>query len=294
MVSKKQRRAKERRDRKVRLGWVLPLTCPVPPFSLHLKDEGYEAHYFNKGCCHGCTFVPPPDHALSAFMNQFYTRLLSLTLYSDIIHEVWKSESSLPTDPDLRSKATSLLLRLGISTALKGLLDSEGFDFDFPLRVKMLGTVMLLIASKIQCQPHEDHFVLVNYSELSRTMRKLLHGNTRDILKYLHKQAKKVSCNCLRPFYLVYRIVCEKRAICHGCNEVMARKDLMVCRCGLDFCSRECQKAVWQEHKPFCQQGVVCASSYCRVVSNSRDDAECAQEIQSSESSDSEFSISGF
>ncbi|EJK61763.1 hypothetical protein THAOC_17690, partial [Thalassiosira oceanica] len=123
-MASKKKRGKERQNRKERQGWVSALTGRFPSFAC--KGGGRIARYSDTGCgyCHGCTFVPPPDHELSTFMNEFHKRVYSLTsngilLLTAECGAVWKAmPPDLQTEPDLRLKATSLLLRLGINLTL--------------------------------------------------------------------------------------------------------------------------------------------------------------------------------
>ena len=165
---------------------------------------------------------------------------------------IWNSTPRLHTDPDLRSKVTSLLLRLGIKQILNSLCEGEP---SHTVHLEVLWIVMFLFALEPQNQDHphkHDLSRIVSDSAVSKVMG----GNVRDTLKYLHKKAKKASCNCLRPFYLISRAYFPKHGKCQGCCKMMDRKDLMVCVCGATFCSHKCQKMSWPEHKHECKEQV--------------------------------------
>ena len=211
MVSKKKR-TKERQERKARLGWTTLLTSPVPSFALEAGEE-IAARYSDTGCCHGCASLPPADHELSTFINQVYTRIYSITSSKDVLRSntfcaVWNSVPRLHSDPELRSNATSILLRLATNMALRGFQEFES------IRSGLLSIVMFLIV--LEPQYEDDPYIHdfgrhIHSSDAYRRMIKLLDGNTRDVVKYLHKKkAKKVSCDCLRPFYLMSRVALPK------------------------------------------------------------------------------------
>ncbi|EJK50759.1 hypothetical protein THAOC_30146 [Thalassiosira oceanica] len=192
MVSKKQQRAKERQDRKARNGWVAPLTSSVKPFTC--KGGGRVARYSNTGCCHGCTFIPPPDHELSTFMNritQVHSRASRLDTVRELA-EIWNSMPALHTDPGLRSQAMSLLLRLGINTILAEIQSAEGKVVFCSFRVMCIAQFLIALEPKFQDDPNSNDFAsLICSSAESRSM-KLLQGNIRDVFKFLHKKAKRV------------------------------------------------------------------------------------------------------
>lgn len=231
MVSKKQR-AKERQDRKVRQGWVAPLTRPIPSFAC--AGGGRVARYSNTGCCHGCTFVPPPDHELSTFMNQMThvlreptdSRVDSVPSASTELRVIWNSLPALHADPDLCSKATSLLLRLGINTTLAEMQSAEGKVRFCSFRVMCIVQFLIVLEPQYHHDPNGNDFVSLICSSTAPQSTKLLHGNIRDVLKFLHKKAKKVSCDCLRPFYLMSRASLPKIGECMGCRKEINRKDL--------------------------------------------------------------------
>ena len=268
MVSKKKR-GKERQDRKVRQGWVGVLTLRISSFKW--VGWGRVAHYSDAECgyCHGRTFVPPPDNKLSTFMNKFWRKIYLRTTSGLPWAEYdafWRAmQPALRVEPDLRLQASSLLLRLGTNLTLASFQatgdflsceqsqDREGIT-TITSRLRAISLFLVALEPQYQDDPNSNDFsALICYSAAPRSS-KLMFGNTRDILKYLHKKAKKESCTCLRPFYLMSRAVLPKVGCCMGCARDMDREDLMVCQCGHSFCSRECHKMVWPDHKFDCKE----------------------------------------
>ncbi|EJK73922.1 hypothetical protein THAOC_04433 [Thalassiosira oceanica] len=80
---------------------------------------------------------------------------------------------------------------------------------------------------------------------------KLVFGNRRDVVKFV---AKRLPCTCLKGLHRAARRKVGKEGVCIGCYKGFPRTQLRVCTgCMIaEYCSRECQRANWSNHKKFC------------------------------------------
>ncbi len=87
------------------------------------------------------------------------------------------------------------------------------------------------------------------------TVVELFHADEHTLVRYLRKS---IPCSCLDEKYKEVKSI-TKVGFC--CNELCSKQDRMVERrsmlrctgCGdVHYCSRECQKSHWQEHKKMC------------------------------------------
>ncbi|EJK51291.1 hypothetical protein THAOC_29550 [Thalassiosira oceanica] len=85
---------------------------------------------------------------------------------------------------------------------------------------------------------------------------KLVGGNRRDVVKFV---AKRLPCTCLKELHRAARKKLPKVGICTGCKKQIPRSELFICTgCRHTvYCSRECQRADWSNHKKFCGNGQV-------------------------------------
>ena len=90
----------------------------------------------------------------------------------------------------------------------------------------------------------------------------------REVLKFYRK---RTSCSCLKAMHLEARKDAPKLGDCYHCLRIKERATLMVCsRCRVvQYCSRECQVAAWQNHKEGECDDFVCASRKKNTNTNS-------------------------
>ena len=84
-----------------------------------------------------------------------------------------------------------------------------------------------------------------------RMNNKLAGGNRRDLVKFV---AKRLPCTCLKKLHSAVREKVAKRGACMGSGKFYPRSQLRVCTgCRyINYCSRECQRAHWPNHKGGC------------------------------------------
>ena len=98
------------------------------------------------------------------------------------------------------------------------------------------------------------------YSDLAMEERmanklnnKLAGGNRRDVVKFV---AKRLPCTCLKKLHSAARKKLAKVGMRINCLKRYPRSELFVCTgCKLnEYCSRECQRADWSDHKQGCER----------------------------------------
>ena len=75
----------------------------------------------------------------------------------------------------------------------------------------------------------------------------------RGIIRCLARETISSSCECMKAKKLEAQLM-EKLGECHGCMQEFPKMNLRLCtRCKVSkFCSNECMKKHWSEHKLYC------------------------------------------
>ena len=99
------------------------------------------------------------------------------------------------------------------------------------------------------CGTYSDK--LVAERRAYRTANRLANGNRRDTVKFV---VKRLPCACLKKLHSAVRKKVAKVGTCFGCKKQFPRSQLHVCTgCMIhEYCSRECQRATWPNHKQYC------------------------------------------
>ena len=154
--------------------------------------------------------------------------------------EVWKVESE-------RSLAMDLLLRFVRSTFLQ---DSaiEGEKWFHSREQNEVSICRMINALELR-GTYSD--LTVARRRAARINNKLAGGNRRDVVKFV---AKRLPCTCLKELHHAARKKVAKMGTCFHCREQFPRSQLYICTgciC-IDYCSSECQRAHWSDHKEDC------------------------------------------
>ncbi|EJK51292.1 hypothetical protein THAOC_29551 [Thalassiosira oceanica] len=145
-------------------------------------------------------------------------------------------------------------------------------DMAIALLLQFLRNVLVrdaAIEGELWFQRHHDNEVIIccmiyllellgRYSDpnvarwrAAKTGNKLIGGNRRDTVKFV---AKRLPCACLKELHCAARKKLAKVSHCHGCEKRFPRSVLFVCTgcMVVEYCSKECQMADWQDHKQYC------------------------------------------
>ena len=193
----------------------------------------------DKLCNHGCTTLPPQEHAVSSFMNAFE----SLSDENGDVYTVMEKASKccpgVWKDDEQRQTTISILLRMGTNLIL-----SEAVDNDYEAALGIARAILLL------------EF----YDGADGCLRAAVLGSVyingacgqRDVLKFY---SKRLPCSCLKEVYKQARKSLPKVGACVHCKQETDRSNLMTCgHCRVPFyCSRQCQVSDWEpNHSKFC------------------------------------------
>lgn len=74
----------------------------------------------------------------------------------------------------------------------------------------------------------------------------------RETVKFFHRRA---ICDCLKETYYKLKDTTVRTAWCGHCEEVKELKKLLICACGIaQYCSHDCQRLDWPNHKDHCRK----------------------------------------
>ena len=84
-----------------------------------------------------------------------------------------------------------------------------------------------------------------------KMVHRLVFGNRRGDVKFV---AKRLPCACLKELHRAARTKVAKVTGCIYCQKPFPRSQMCVCSgCMItEYCSKECQRADWKDHKQFC------------------------------------------
>lgn len=217
-------------------------------------------------CNHGCTYMPSSQHPaallvdniISALGNEKMRCLESLQLSFETKPHLWNNANN-------RKRATEIVTSIGVNFIL------GGNDIEY---AKVLGNAIL------QLIHYDGKGDLKTAVYGSAPEAQVLNGGLeRDIVRFY---IRHTTCSCLKKRYrqlrwqqkvgeLLYfmnegffsslvpnNFLNHYTGECNNCLKTVLRSDLMMCGgCRTtQFCSRECQKEDWPDHKQWCDDVV--------------------------------------
>jgi len=193
-------------------------------------------------CNHGCNVIPPPEHAVSKFMNSLWEYNLGKT--SSPVERMaftFKHHNPIMRDSKLRKMAIALMLRV----ATDMLLDADHRNRDIDGGGEAVEILLLEECDGV------DFYSTVMKSWGS--IRDLTGGGEREMIKFFHK---RIQCTCLTNLYMnAKKSQPVKLGTCDCCNEKKDRRSLLLCgRCrSVNYCNKHCQATHYAEHESICR-----------------------------------------
>ena len=219
-----------------------------------LRDSGV-SNTAASSCEHMLAVLPriPQQGPAVSFMNHiagegFFDKAMSFT---DVQVEIFFLSAArhfpVAEEASERSLAINLLLRFIRNVFLHdSVAEGEKWFHGRPGNEVMICTMINMLENY---GTYSDQFVVGRRAD--KTSNRLSGGNRRDVVKFV---AKRLPCTCLKKLHSATRKKVAKLGMCHGCRKQFPISQLYVCtgcRCN-EYCSRECQRAVWSHHKKYC------------------------------------------
>lgn len=189
-------------------------------------------------CNHGCV-IPPPDHAVSKFMNKLFDGALLSDSGEDLFVGIWCGlAESFEEHPDVwkdvenRQVAVGVLISIATNMILdRGTLGNIGHVNE---------RLQLMIIVFLDSYDGKGDYVHAIHGAMVRSPALCTSCGERDMLKFF---TKKLPCSCLEERYKQARKNLPKMAECVNCGQEKERSSLrMTCgRCkvpGNASCSR--------------------------------------------------------
>ena len=203
-----------------------------------------------KTCKHGCN-IPSPDHVVAKFMNDYTLMNLREKPRWDRMNFLFdENYESIAVVENSKQRNMAILIMASIGTNI--ILDMQ--DTRKIERAIIVAEDILLMETiekdlKVPRYARNDPAV----RNIFWTIDKLKGGGQREVIRFF---SKRIACNCLKQSYEEAKKAQPTRlGICAQCGPGKDRDSLLLCqRCKyVQYCSRECQKAHWPEHKLVCE-----------------------------------------
>ena len=205
-------------------------------------------------CEHVLAVLPriPKDGPAVCFMNHLASKGFFQKATPVAGNPMALTFGALSCFPDLdddceRSLATNMLLRYVRNALLSHFkLEGEGWSHQHHKNVAIICSI---VGSLEIWGTYSDHTVIE--LRTANISNRLICGNCRDTVKFV---AKRLQCTCLKKLHNAMRKKVAKVGLCFGCQTQFPRSELYVCTGCMyaEYCSRDCQRADWSDHKEDC------------------------------------------
>ncbi len=236
-------------------------TSELPTLYIHYfcpAEERLRSHWVEmlslkknkKTCKHGCN-IPSPDHAVAKFMNDYTLMNLREKPQWDRMNFLFdENYESIAVVENSKLRNMALLIMASIGANI--ILDEQ--DTRRNERAIIVAEDVLLMEA-IKKDLKAPHYGSNNPAvrNIFRTIDKLKGGGQREVIRFF---SKRIACNCLKqPYEEAKKAQPTRLGNCAKCGPGKNRDNLMYCqRCKyVQYCSRDCQKAHWPEHKLVCE-----------------------------------------
>mmetsp|Transcript_10574 Transcript_10574/g.23409 ORF Transcript_10574/g.23409 Transcript_10574/m.23409 type:complete len:258 (-) Transcript_10574:31-804(-) len=202
-------------------------------------------------CDHGCP-RPPDGDVCSKFVVAFEDSMRvefengdhSLVMAAVMVSsETINIDSRVWKDAVIRERLRSYLVSIGTDSLLNGNMTKA--------MVHAITIIMLELSTTSD--------PIVFNRKLTALTRDLVQDKERETTRFF---SKRIGCSCLTERYAQLKTQ-TKIGECSYCHEEKKRVELMVCqRCRLSqYCSKECQREGWAEHKRTCAKSRASSST---------------------------------
>ena len=221
-----------------------------------LRNNGSASNDATASSCeHALAVLPriPQEGSAVSFMNflageGFFS---SATHFTDgVVNFVFQAVTRFPKvreDDSERSLAIDLLLRF-IRNVFVHDSAIEGENW-FHQSQRNEAAICTTINALELLGTYSDKFVVERRAY--KTENRLVAGNRRDTVKFV---TKRLPCACLKKLHRAAREKVAKVGHCFNCQKQFPRSQLHVCTGCManEYCSEECQRAGWSQHKQYC------------------------------------------
>ena len=208
---------------------------------LSKQVNGLNSKNEKKTCNHGCN-IPSPDHVVAKFMNDYTLMNLRYMPQGKRMNFLFdENYESIAVVKNSKLRNTALLIMASIGANI--ILDEQDKRRN-ERAIVVAGDILLMEAYQKDLKTARN---------IVRKIDELKGGGQREVIRFF---SKRIACNCLKqPYKEAKKAQPTRLGICANCGPDKDRKILKDCqRCKyVQYCSRECQKAHWPEHKLACE-----------------------------------------
>jgi hypothetical protein len=216
----------------------------------------------NKYCSHGVPSLSHLTYRVSKFVNMFETKMKHVMQNMISTHNQpdeplrmdqnakWKEIMDLvPRNlhPYYQNKieCSNIMAHL-ISLGTNYVLEENG---PWQLYNGFIAQTVLYI--EVMSTKEERGETIANCMDYDLKLRDIWEGQEMETTSFFHKRN---GCNCLKEKYTQMKAK-TKLGCCHGCNGYYERRKMMLCdQCKhAQYCSKDCQRLHWPNHKQWCK-----------------------------------------
>ncbi len=249
MPSRKKAKGKARRAAKANEGQaVVAASTTQQEASLEAQMQRLQIHPTSMNCNHGMNSISPRDGKICQdfiieFIDALYSQGSNANMRDAFLaaHEVTEEEFA-----DVYSSKLEIVVSMLLSIGAQLVIEGQDHDARF--------------YATLACHLEEWRAVKIRKTKATLSWAKVIELGEADDHTFIAYYRKRIPCSCLDKKYKEVKSV-KKMGYCYNpsCSlpNHMAERSKMFCcaRCGEpNYCSIECQKADWKNHKEVCER----------------------------------------